>query len=188
MIIITLTSFHVLFLQRIQMLNERQILLKSGSSFVAIVIRNIRTPEKQGCVFQVAQTMLSHSALEWVEGRSRRFSVGLVQQRSRKDQIWKVVGFPETLRASMHSQTVNAKEIRRWYFQCLLSKNFGMFDDKKYTCLLTKNIIEEQEYKKHFLSYSFQINLNYIFSILCHIVPVITGIVIPMGSSTLEEI
>lgn len=73
MIIVTLTSFHVLFLQRIQMLNERQILLKSGGSFVAIVIWNILTPEKQGCVFKVAQTMLSHSALEWMEGRSGCF-------------------------------------------------------------------------------------------------------------------
>lgn len=76
-----------------------------------------------------------------------------MQQRSRKDEIWKVVGFPETLRASMHSQTVNAKEIRRWYFQRLLSKNFGMFDDKKYTCLLTKNIIEVKNKNTKNISY-----------------------------------
>lgn len=53
-IIITLTAFRVLFLQRIQVLNERQILLKSGNLFVAIVILNILTPEKQGHVFRGA--------------------------------------------------------------------------------------------------------------------------------------
>lgn len=45
--IITLTSFHELFLGRMQVLDERQILFKSGDSSVAIVILNILTPEKQ---------------------------------------------------------------------------------------------------------------------------------------------
>lgn len=52
MIIIILTSLHDLFLQGIQMSSERQILLKSGNSFVAIVILNILTPGKQGCVLK----------------------------------------------------------------------------------------------------------------------------------------
>lgn len=38
---------------------------------MAEVILNILTPTKQGHVFKVAQTMLSHPALDWIEGRSR---------------------------------------------------------------------------------------------------------------------